>query len=856
MRHAYLILSLLCFAQFSFSQQLTIWSGLADANWQNAQNWTNGIPATGKNAVVPAFVLTGYFPEITQPLIADFDVSNYGQIRVLAPATWLREFNNLTGMVVNRSEFRVAGHFANRAVFQNGCPTCDSTGIGLTILAGGSFENFSTVVNKAKFVIARCGRVYFDSPTKTSLGGDIRLLGVAYILQGDVTFSVGSGTVLFNRTDVPLPSVSVHDVVLQLDANGQATLTVDMADGGTSADYCTLTRSVSQANFTCADVGTHVLTFTATDGFGRVSTQTFNVTVLSSDFCLPCQNVLNGGLIAASDFTCAQVVSNYVFNSQLPSGGVGPMQFQWKKTTTDPALQPNSFALISGEEGENLDAGPLAQTTWFRRFARRNNCADFTAASNIVKITPIGAVEVTIAHPDCATATGSIALANLPTGFSSRLDNGTWTLDQTAYQNVAPGLHTLSIKLGTSSRSANFTVNNLPSKMVLLVVGSTTLNAGDLWVKNRLQGMGLTVSVKDDDLVTTADATGKNLIVVSSTTMSTTIGTKLTNVAVPLINYEPYFMDELKMTGLVADTDNGSSASAQINVIAPTHPIAGGLSGNAAVYTASTTQTWGIPAATATKIAWAGGSNSRAAIFAYESGAVMFGMNAPARRVGFFLHDATAPSLTASGRLLFDNAVKWSLDCQSLPNLGAVAAQNALTFNVSRKNFDVDLRWISNTAATNDYFIVERSADGHDFHPIQKVDGRGAKGEILYFNERDENPLPGDNFYRLRLISLDGKTSFSNTQTVRFEPLANFEIFPNPVRETFFINLKDFAAQETLLRLFDARGQLVQTWTVVPGDEPLELRADASLANGVFFLNVNAPGRRSAFKKIVFEKGD
>ena len=38
----------------------------------------------------------------------------------------------------------------------------------------------------------------------------------------------------------------------------------------------------------------------------------------------------------------------------------------------------------------------------------------------------------------------------------------------------------------------------------------------------------------------------------------------------------------------------------------------------------------------------------------------MVGLTAPGRRVGFFLHDTTASSLTTSGRSLVDAALRWA----------------------------------------------------------------------------------------------------------------------------------------------------------------------------------------------------
>ena len=49
-----------------------------------------------------------------------------------------------------------------------------------------------------------------------------------------------------------------------------------------------------------------------------------------------------------------------------------------------------------------------------------------------------------------------------------------------------------------------------------------------------------------------------------------------------------------------------------------------------------------------------------ASIFAYETGAAMPGLTAPARRVGLFMWDTTPASFTAGGTALFDAAISWA----------------------------------------------------------------------------------------------------------------------------------------------------------------------------------------------------
>jgi hypothetical protein len=196
---------------------------------------------------------------------------------------------------------------------------------------------------------------------------------------------------------------------------------------------------------------------------------------------------------------------------------------------------------------------------------------------------------------------------------------------------------------------------------VLLVAGSATLTAGDSAVRDRLQASGLTVIVRSGPESTIADASGKALVLVSSTVTSGNVGTKYRGVVNPVLIWESNLFDDLGMTGTVSGTDFGTlSSQTQVDVVAPAHPLAAGLSGLVDVTASGQVFSWGRPNGNAALVARPAGDATRAVIFGYEKGAAMPGRSAPGRRVAFFLEDTTASALTPAGGTLFDAAVRWA----------------------------------------------------------------------------------------------------------------------------------------------------------------------------------------------------
>ena len=215
------------------------------------------------------------------------------------------------------------------------------------------------------------------------------------------------------------------------------------------------------------------------------------------------------------------------------------------------------------------------------------------------------------------------------------------------------------------------------SGQVLFVVGNTTLNAGDAAVRNRLQALGLAVTTVDDGVSQAGDATGKQLVVISSTVNSADVNTKYRNTAVPVLTWEPRILDDLGMTGLTLGIDYSTTASqTQIVMAATTHQLAAGLSGTVSVSTSVQSVAWGKPGTTAIKIAQVVGDPAKASIFAYNSGTSMVNLTAPARRTALFPSDNTAASFTINGWKLFDAAVQWTLEGSGTPLPGTSIKYN------------------------------------------------------------------------------------------------------------------------------------------------------------------------------------
>jgi hypothetical protein len=245
------------------------------------------------------------------------------------------------------------------------------------------------------------------------------------------------------------------------------------------------------------------------------------------------------------------------------------------------------------------------------------------------------------------------------------------------------GLATSSPYVTFNSKETTAATDNRPqlvlwttqTRNALLVVGSSNLNPGDNAAKTRLQNLGFTVTVKvASNSLVTADADGKSVVVVSSTSTASNVTNKFRYSAVPVVVWEFDVFDDLGMTG-TGSGDFGATTQAQtaLQIINPTHALAAGLTNQPTVSTPGTNFSWGNPNVNAAKIATVINDANKVVIFGYENGVAMSGLNAPARRVGLFMTDVTAGNFNnTNGGLLFDAAVKWATEVITGPVINAV----------------------------------------------------------------------------------------------------------------------------------------------------------------------------------------
>ena len=131
------------------------------------------------------------------------------------------------------------------------------------------------------------------------------------------------------------------------------------------------------------------------------------------------------------------------------------------------------------------------------------------------------------------------------------------------------------------------------------------------------------------------------------------------------------------------------------------------------------------------------------------------------------------------------------------------------SFAASLVGDKVELDWALGTVDDIGKLVVERSSDGMNFTPLQEVDAPLANRQTAY----DGQPLPGEDYYRLKLVDLRGmEAAYSRVSRVVLGATAgvSLTVYPNPaVGRRLSFTVQGLRQGTYDLRLVDMGGRLV-----------------------------------------------
>ena len=133
-----------------------------------------------------------------------------------------------------------------------------------------------------------------------------------------------------------------------------------------------------------------------------------------------------------------------------------------------------------------------------------------------------------------------------------------------------------------------------------------------------------------------------------------------------------------------------------------------------------------------------------------------------------------------------------------------------LDFTGKKIDRSVKLSWSTASEIRNDRFVVEKTTDGKSWKEIGTIKGASYSNQVLDYDMFDFSPVAGWQYYRLKQVDLNGRSTYSKRVAVNFAPDAgNVDIYPNPVAGELHVRVP--GSEEMVVNIYNSMGKVVYT---------------------------------------------
>lgn len=156
-----------------------------------------------------------------------------------------------------------------------------------------------------------------------------------------------------------------------------------------------------------------------------------------------------------------------------------------------------------------------------------------------------------------------------------------------------------------------------------------------------------------------------------------------------------------------------------------------------------------------------------------------------------------------------------------------------LSFEANKAgNNTAGLQWRTAQEINVSHFELERSADGKTFSRLAVIQALNTQGTHRYaYNDRD--PVTGHNFYRLKMVDIDGRMEYSNIVRLAFDNNLVLSVLPVPAQNTITVKT---SGQFKQLVIADMNGRIVLRKNITKPNEEVDI---SGLPKGMYIIRVS-----------------
>ncbi|TLV03640.1 T9SS type A sorting domain-containing protein [Dyadobacter luticola] len=133
-----------------------------------------------------------------------------------------------------------------------------------------------------------------------------------------------------------------------------------------------------------------------------------------------------------------------------------------------------------------------------------------------------------------------------------------------------------------------------------------------------------------------------------------------------------------------------------------------------------------------------------------------------------------------------------------------------VSFAAAKEGSTTLLNWATSEEVNSGQFNVERSENATSWVTVGSLAAMGESRTIQRYSFTDAKPSSGLNYYRLKMIDLDGTFAYSKIEAVNFGAGAEASLYPNPVGQSEFliVNITDWTNVASV-KVIDVNGKTV-----------------------------------------------
>ncbi len=151
------------------------------------------------------------------------------------------------------------------------------------------------------------------------------------------------------------------------------------------------------------------------------------------------------------------------------------------------------------------------------------------------------------------------------------------------------------------------------------------------------------------------------------------------------------------------------------------------------------------------------------------------------------------------------------------------------SFSGYKKGREIQLDWMTYSEEAFSHFEIEKMSEyDRTFVQIGKIEGLGESASELFYSFIDREPSL-ENYYRLKMVDLDGSFEYSKTINIKYETgneLSSVNVFPNPSqKENIWVNFEMGNEGQATFIIFDVTGKKVLSFkrNLQPGVQNIPL---------------------------------